>query len=208
MFRYVDREGEHVTQWTGEGPLTIETIQAEALELMKARAVARASQVYNYERDDLGHMIAALARLALQTDYGDDAESGDISELADCVVDYLTYWGEQLECSPLDTWKPGLDGVGFASVTVDDITHTYRVRYRPHRYLGHNDHMEFQLVYDDQRPSKRPNPVSETGYRSVFVPSRDIDMLANPQDWVVDYLKQCVSSWEQPENAMQLSLFN
>lgn len=216
MFRYLEIEGskdthgfaQETAEWTGTGPLTPAIIEAEALDLMQARAKARAAGVYNYERDDLGKMIDALARLGLQTDYGADAESGDISGIAECVADYQRYWGEQLERTDMSDWAIGLDGSGLVSITVYNIHLTYRVRYRPHYLAGTHDHFEFQLIDEDGLRFKHPNPVSDTGFRSEFVPSADIDALGSPETWVREYMEARALAWDQPNSERQLSLFD
>lgn len=188
--------------------MTIDHIQAEALNLIKARAAARAQRAYNYERDDLGQMIDALAYLALRTDFGDETDSEDISNLADCVADYLKYWGEQLECTFTGQWQPGLDGSGIFIAVVDGLTYAYRVRYRAHHLSAYNDHIEFRHVDEDMQPIKAPNPVSDTGYRSEFVPSPTIDDFESPEAWIEGYLKERAQSWKPPINLRQLSLFD
>lgn len=203
MFHYMAANGTTEAQWTGDGPLTPAEIDTEALALWQARADARAKRAHVDICQGLSDQLTALAYLALETDFGDAATATDAGERALCVAEYLSHWGAQLRADGLII---GLYGRTIIALTAQEISFIYRVTYRPH-YLG-SDHFDVQLIDDNHRPSRDPNPVTQTGYRSVFAPCAEIDQCGCPKTWITVYLRQCAERWQPPDGARQLSLFD
>lgn len=205
MIRYTALDNTTQAHWAGTGPLTPEKIETEALTLWRSRAEARARRT----REDICHglsdQLTALAYLALKTDFGADAAAADELDQARCVADYLSHWGAQLQSAGLIT---GLYGSTTISLLVREMSFVYRIRYRPH-YLGNTtDHFDVQLIDENRRPSATPNPVTQTGYRSVFVSSAEVDQIGCPKAWISAYLNQCAKQWQPLNLARQLCLFD
>lgn len=67
-------------------------------------------------------------------------------------------------------------------------------------------HLEVQSL----QPERAPLPITETGYRSAFLPNEDIDLAGGPIAYVQAWLDQAAKSREwrdQVDAARQLSLF-
>lgn len=203
MFRYRVTDDATEAQWTAQGPLTPAAIETEAAMLWQARAEARARRAHGDICDGLSYRLTALAYLALKTDFGDDAATTSAHEQAECVADYLRHWGEQLR---IDDLVIGLYGSTTISLSAQDLSFVYRITYRPH-YLG-SDHFDVQLIDDHGQQSRHPNPVTQTGYRSVFASYAEIEQIGCPRAWITVYLRRCAAQWQPPDGARQLSLLD
>ena len=72
----------------------------------------------------------------------------------------------------------------------------------PHR----SSHIELRVI----DPPKAPIPVTETGYRSLFLPCETIENYGGPEKYVRDWIEGSSHSleWrERKEESKQLSLF-
>lgn len=87
---------------------------------------------------------------------------------------------------------------------------TIEVTFTPERFsagkLHASDHIEVRSI----EPPKAPIPVTETGYRSLFLPAGDVEEYGGVERYVLDWIEGSAKSlaWREYEaNGNQLSLF-
>lgn len=68
--------------------------------------------------------------------------------------------------------------------------------------LGYIAHLEVTTV----KPDRAPNPISETGYKSHFLPLKEIENAEELRQYVLAWLAEAAESADWRANA-QLSLF-
>lgn len=87
---------------------------------------------------------------------------------------------------------------------------TIEISFTPERFSAGKLHASDHIEVRSTDPPKAPLPVTETGYRSLFLPSGDIEEYGGVERYVLDWIEGSSKSlaWREYEaQGNQLSLF-